>query len=102
MTEELTDNITEKLEESGLHYLLLVEDEDRNMHIASYYDYRSAMTMFAVLAENIMRDCIPDLGYKVQKDLKRLLNKVIKLNTTEPKEETILALEKMKKHLSKK
>lgn len=97
---ELVNRIADELDKSGgRHYVLMVEGDD-GLHIAMYNNRESYHKMFVVLAEYIMNDVVPNVGYAEKGVLRQLLNDTIKMNKAEPKDETERALVNLKKQLT--
>ena len=97
---KVVDEVYRKLESTGKHFAMYVESDDGVIYTNGNWNYKLALAVIAVTAEDTMNQMIPDYGDSVKHDLKAVLNDTIRLNEAKPKPETEKAINNMKAFLA--
>ena len=100
MTEEQYEKMNNEIHTAGGHYAFLTVNEEFNK-ISLFSDYEDALAMFAMLADTILSEYLPKIGYSVRYDLSSVLKQTVMLSDAKPDDETERALENLKEILTK-
>lgn len=99
---DITDEVIRALSDTGRKFSIFIEDDDGGMIYGGTSNYKHALGVIAITAEETMNHMIPEHGYSIRQDLRKVLDNTIRLNKAVPKSETEETRENRKSFLERK